>query len=53
MAESIIKKNLIHMNTPIKGAHPISKNNLNPYVELKDGTKIEYDHIISTMPIKN
>lgn len=51
MAKKILEnKNNIFFKTPIKNAQ--SKNlNKKPTIELMNGNIIEYDHIISTMPI--
>ena len=52
MAKKIIEsKNNIFFKTPIKSAQPINNDNSRPTIELTNGQKIEYDHIISTMPI--
>jgi len=52
MSEKIINgQNSIFYNSPIKAVFPISDENSNPIIETFDGKKIEYEHVISTMPI--
>ncbi len=52
MSKRIISsKNSIFFNSPVKSVSPICKENLNPIIETIEGKKIEYDHVISTMPI--
>lgn len=41
----------VFINTPVRSVHPIINGSGKPRLILEDGKEMEFDHIISTMPI--